>query len=196
MPRRIWDPAPEEVQAIVRRAWHVLLAAVGGTVLLLAGFAWLDGLSRPVPEAKRPLTGDERAEVLEAVRLFNAIWRDFYATGGIPTMIDAMPATKMVKHGIFRDTGFLLQNERFLVYDLARAVPLEVTSGAPDEAEVLLYEEWNYVYQDRATRKPVTPVKGMGQGFRYELARNGGRWAIHAWAPEDVPGPPAEGFVW
>lgn len=174
----------------------MLIAAVGGTAFLLAGFAWRDGLSRPAPEARRPLTEDDRAEVLEAVRLFNAIWRDFYATGGIPTMIDAIPASKMVKHGIFRDTGFLLQNERYLVYDLARAVPLEVTSEAPDRAEVLLFEEWNYVYQERATRKPVSEVKGMGQGFRYRLARHEGRWSIQEWFPEDVPAPAAEGFVW
>ena len=178
------------------RAWYVLGAAFGGTALLLAGLARVDGLSRPSTAAKRALAGEERAEVLETVRLFNAIWRDFYATGGIPTMIDSMPATKLVKHGIFRDTGFLLRNERYLVYDLARAVPLEVTSDGPDKAEVLVFEEWNYVYQESATRKPVSEVKGMGQGYRYRLARHEGRWAIHEWAPEDVPAPAGEGFVW
>lgn len=180
----------------MRQASQVLSAVIGGTALLLAGLTWVDGVCRPAAAAKRALTEPERQDVLETVRLFNSIWRDFYATGGIPTMIDAMPATKMVKHGIFRDTGFLLQNERYLVYDLARAVPLEVTSDAPDRAEALLWEEWNYVYQERATRRPMAQVKGMGQGFRYGLARHDGRWAIDRWAPEDVPAPAGEGFVW
>ena len=59
-----------------------------------------------------------------------------------------------------------------------------------------MYEEWNYVYQDRATRSPVTEVKGMGQGFRYVLERQGGSWVIQAWTPEDVATPDPEGFVW
>ena len=81
-------------------------------------------------------------------------------------------------------------------YDLARMVPLEATSTARDRAELLVYEEWNYVYQDRATRSPVTEVKGMGQGFRYVLERQGGSWVIQAWTPEDVATPDPEGFVW
>lgn len=180
----------------MRRILQALGGAVGGAALMLAGLAVETRPSRSEGEGSRVLAGDDRAEVLEAVRLFNAIWRDFYATGGIPTMIDAMPASKMVKHGIFRDTGFLLRNERYLVYDLARAVPLEVTSEAPGRAEVLLFEEWNYVYQERATRKPVSEVKGMGQGFRYRLSRHEGQWSIREWFPEDVPAPASEGFVW
>lgn len=193
---RIWDSPREEMALIVSRKVRALGAALACAAVLVAGLAIEGRLSRPGEAEKRALAGSERAEVLEAVRLFNAIWRDFYATGGIPTMIDAMPASKMMRHGIFRDTGFLLGNERFLVYDLARAVPLEVISKAPGTAEALVYEEWNYVYQERATRTPVSEVKGMGQGFRYELARHDGRWAIQSWAPEDVPAPPAEGFTW
>ncbi len=152
-------------------------------------FVALHLLLDPRPPAP-PEVAAGRPGILETLMDFNAIWSDFFATGGVPAMIDEFPAAKMVKHGIFRDTGWLESMDRVQVYDLARMVPIEVRFRPDGSAEADVYEEWNYVIQEKSTRRPVTEVKGMGQGFRYRLMREGGGWVVTGWDPLDVPAPP------
>ena len=108
-----------EGASLMRRAGMVLGVAVVWAALLLVGLSRVDRVVRATAPATRAVPEAERRELLGVVQRFNEIWSDFYASGGIPTMIDAMPASKMVKHGIFRDTGFLAGNGRYQVYDLA-----------------------------------------------------------------------------
>jgi hypothetical protein len=171
---------------MIRPAGKSALTVLGAGALFVILHLALD----PRPRAAG---ADERAAVLDALGSFNAIWADFYATGGIPSMIDDFPAAKMVKHGIFRDTGWLESMDRVQVYDLARLEPLEVRFHPDGSAEADVYEEWNYVIQEKSTRRPLTEVKGMGQGFRYRFQREGSRWIVTAWEPLDVPAPARSG---
>jgi len=183
------------MKPVIRNFIGTLTNAVGWTGILLMGLILFERDLLPAREGLA-VTDEERGAILATLRSFNAIWSDFYASGGDPSLIDAFPAVKVIKHGVFRDMGFLRDRGRIQVYDLAKMVPVEVKLVGPDRAEALVYEEWNYVIQDRATRAPVTDTAGMGQGFRYRLERVSGRWMVYAWDPEDLPPPPREGFMW
>jgi len=64
-----------------------------------------------------------------------------------------------------------------------------VKVSSPYDAEAVLFEEWNYMYQRRSDRRPLTPPKGMGSGFRYRLHRADGKWQVYAWDPVTVEKP-------
>ncbi|HZZ83461.1 MAG TPA: hypothetical protein VFE30_02900 [Anaeromyxobacteraceae bacterium] len=147
--------------------------------------------------ARGELSGRDRKAILDTVRLFDRIYEDFYASGGGAAMIDAFPATKNVKHHVFRDVGFLRDEKLVLVYDLADLTPIDVKQTGADTAEALVYEEWNYLYQHAADRSTAANLKGMGQGFRYRLRQERGRWIVTGWDFEDVkPTRRDKGFVY
>ncbi len=111
-------------------------------------------------------------------------------------MIDAFPATKSVKHHVFRDVGFVRGMQLVLVMDLVGVTPVEVRRTGSDTVEAVVYEEWNYLYEHAADRSAATQLRGMGQGFRYRLRRDEGRWMITGWDFEDVKPPRQDkGFV-
>ncbi|MFZ2951294.1 MAG: hypothetical protein WA003_17595, partial [Desulfuromonadaceae bacterium] len=120
----------------------------------------------------------------------NNILQDFYASNGGAAMIDNFPAVKSAKHELFRDIGFLRDNKRVLVYDRAETKLLSVRMSDPLTAELLLYEDWNYAYQNITDRKLITRVKGIGHGFRYHLKRDRRGWIVVAWNPEEVKAQP------
>jgi hypothetical protein len=135
------------------------------------------------------LSREEIATLEETVRSFNAVLQDFYATGGNPALIDEMPATKSVKHFIFRDLGYLQQSGLILVYDLASLTVISGRATGHDIAELVVYEEWNYVYQQADDRRPVSQLKGTGLGIRYRLTRLESGWMVADWNPETVATP-------
>ncbi len=147
-------------------------------------------LPRSYPTAVSP--GDEPA-ILGAVNDYQRACQDFYATAGDTALLDAVPASKAVKHEIFRDIGFLRDSKLVLAEDLASLTLLDATMVAPGAAEVRVFEEWNWTLQRAADRKLATEVKGLGQGFRYRVGREGGRWVVASWEVEDVPRPAAGG---
>jgi hypothetical protein len=157
------------------------LLAFASTAALLDRARWLP--------ARTALSPDEEAEVLGALVDFHRVYEDFFATGGRPDLLDAVPATTAAKHQVFRDLGFVRDAGLVLVQDLARATVLEAHATGPDAAEVVVFEEWNYEFQRAADRTAVAGAKGLGQGFRYRLRREGGRWLVAGWDPEDVPAP-------
>ena len=73
--------------------------------------------------------------------------------------------------------------------DLAANTLLDASMVAPGTAEVLVFEEWNWTLQRKSDRKLVSEVRGLGQGFRYRVARESGRWVVASWDVEDVPAP-------
>lgn len=173
--------------------WIVLFAA---SFALFGGLAWIldrdpppSAMSAELAKAWKPAGDAQIAEVLAAIVSFNKVYQDFYATGGDPRLIDAMPAAKGVKHQIFRDLGYLRDGGRILVMDEAETLPVLVESDGAEGARATVYEEWNFVYQDAATRRSVTEIKGMGHGFRYTLKRSAGRWQIESWDPLTIPRP-------
>lgn len=141
-----------------------------------------------------PLSPRDGPEILGAIHDYQVAYQDFYATSGDAALLDAVPATKAAKHQIFRDIGFLRGANLVLVQDLASNTLLEAAMVAPGAAEVLVFEEWNWLLQRRPDRKVVSQVRGFGQGFRYRIVREGGRWVVASWEVEDVA-PPKVGPV-
>lgn len=170
-----------------------------GGVASLAAFACvaaaLDGglLPRAYPA---PVSRSDEAAILGAVHDYQRAYQDFYATGGNPALLDAVPASKPAKHQIFRDIGFLRDSRLLLIQDLASVTLLETRMVARDAAEVLVFEEWNWALQRAADRSMVSEVSGLGQGFRYRVGREGGRWVVASWDVEDVTPAPAAVRNW
>src|SRR5512145_2300704 len=101
----------------------------------------------------RPVGPEEEPAILGAVHDYQVAYQDFYATGGDPALLDAVPASKTAKHQIFRDIGFLRESQLVLVQDLATNTLLETRMVAPGVAEVLVFEEWNWTLQRKQDRK-------------------------------------------
>ena len=133
---------------------------------------------------ERPLGEAETAEVVSTIGKYNAIFQDFYATGGEPTLIDEFPTIKDLKHHTFRDLGYLRDSGLFLVYDLADLKVEEVLATGKDEAEAVVLEQWNYLYQDFETREPKSEMQGMDFRVRYRLRRDDEEWLIESWERE------------
>lgn len=128
----------------------------------------------------------EEASIKKTLKLYNACFQDFYASAGMPAKLDEFPAAKPVKHELFRDIGFLTENQRVMVYDAADSKILKLGLIAPAKAEVEVLEEWNYLYQQLPKRIQITKVRGIGQGFKYKLQKVRGRWLVLDWEPIDV----------
>jgi hypothetical protein len=173
--------------------WANRLIVPAACLALFVGLAAvLDrGLVAQAVAIDTELSSEEIATLEGTVRSFNAVLQDFYATGGTPALLDHMPATKSVKHFIFRDLGYLQQSGLILVYDLASLTVLSGTAAGHDSAELVVYEEWNYVYQQADDRRPVSQLKGTGLGIRYRLTRQDSGWLVADWNPEAVVPPAA-----
>lgn len=131
----------------------------------------------------------EEERIKQSLKMYNACFQDFYASGGLHTKLDEFPAVKPIKHELFRDIGFLTDNQRVMVYDSADQKVLKLTLIAPGKAEIEVFEEWNYLYQKLTDRKPFTKVRGFGQGFTYKVQQVKGRWLVVEWEPFDAKEP-------
>ncbi len=179
---------------MARRALWTIAAGVAGLAafavaarVLDPGLAWR-GLR---------LSAAEDTAIRATVVEFNRIYEDFYASGGDPALIDEFPATKAVKHHVFRDIGFVRDAGLVQVQDLASATVREVRRIGEAEAEAIVFEEWNHVLERSANREPASEVKGVAQGFRYTLRNERGRWIVTAWDIEELAPPPRTGeFKW
>ncbi|MGB8930707.1 MAG: hypothetical protein WCC48_05595 [Anaeromyxobacteraceae bacterium] len=172
----------------------VPLAVPMASVLAFAMTAvFVDGW-RPMRDVSGALSDGEKREIASSVATLNQVYQDFFASGGRPDQINACPATASVKHFIFRDLGFLRNNGLALVQDLAEAHVVDVRRSGAD-VELVQYETWNYVYQRLSDRQPVSQLSGLGQGFRYTLRRQDGRWTVVAWDLDEVPEPDGIGEV-
>ncbi len=131
----------------------------------------------------------EKEQVAATIKSYNRVLSDFYASGGVPALLDRFPATKTIKHGVFRDLGYIKSAEKVLIYDHAATTPVKITITAPGKAEALVFEEWNFMYQRSADRKPVSRPQGLGRGFRYTLVRDQGGWLVDGWDPVEMAEP-------
>lgn len=159
---------------------YILGAAVADRDLVM--FAYSKTPGRELPAA-------EKQNIVATIRSYNLILSDFYASGGVHSLLDQFPANKAVKHGIFRDLGYIKSADRILVYDHASLNPKKITLTAPGKAEALFFEEWNYMYQSIADRKPLSLPRGFGQWYRYALVREQGKWIVDGWDPVSLPDP-------
>lgn len=128
----------------------------------------------------------EKGVIMEAVISYNKIYSDLYASDGVPLRLDDFPASKQLRHELFRNLGFLRDKNLILVYDMADLVFVEVKRPSPMTAEVTTYEEWNYIYQKSPSRQIAQSIKGMGQGFKYLLVKRKEGWFVVDYAPADV----------
>jgi hypothetical protein len=153
-------------------------------VLLLIGFdrsiIWFAALRSGFGVKK------EEQRIKNTLKLYNSCYADFYDSGGKHEKLNDFPAVTPVKHELFRDLGFLAENQRIMIYDAAEQKVLKLAFPAPGQAEAEVYEEWNYLYQKLKDRKPFTKVRGIGQGFNYKLRRVKGRWVVQEWEPVEV----------
>lgn len=173
------------------------LRALAAPLAGLAAFAALVALLDPrLLSRTAPMSREDENAIRQALASYNRIYQDFFASGGEPALIDDFPASRDIKHHVFRDIGFLRSAGYVQVHDLAEAVVREVRRTGPGEAEALVFEEWNHVLQFSETRQPASPLKGLGQGFRYVLRRSAGRWVVVAWDLADLEPPPEKGFTW
>ncbi|MBT0652043.1 hypothetical protein [Geomobilimonas luticola] len=128
----------------------------------------------------------ERVEITEAINLYNKILTDIYVSDGVPKLLNELPATKQVRHGLFRDIGHLQALDRILICDNASMAVAHIDWRSPRSVDVVVYEEWNYAYRRRGDRALTAPVKGLGIGIRYHLVRTRNRWIVSGWEPYDV----------
>lgn len=171
-----------------KRAVAFAVAIVAGTLAFGATAAWLDPALGAWRSAGRLTPEDDKA-IRAALVDYQRIYEDFFASGGDPALLDQFPASKDVKHHVFRDVGFVRDAGLVLVQDLALLDVREVRRTAEGFAEAVTYEEWNHVFQLAEGRKPASKVKGMGQGFRYRLRLTGGSWKVASWDLAEVVAP-------
>lgn len=179
------------MRPIPGRRWAALLAPLLSGLAFAGAAALLDPELRP-SRPGRPLSAADEQGVLEALVGYQRVYQDLFASGGRPDAIDAFPASRDVKHHVFRDIGFVRDAGLVHVQDLASATVLEAVRTGRDTAEALVYEEWSYVLQKASDRAPASRLRGLGQGFRYSLRRLDGRWIVTGWEIEDVAPPPRE----
>lgn len=130
--------------------------------------------------------GKENETIKKTVRLFNKIFVDLYVSGGVPIRLNDFPASKQLRHELFRDIGYLRNKGFVLIYDMADLVFLKIERPSPRTAEVTTYEEWNYLYRKYKTRELAQSIKGMAAGFKYFLVKRKGRWLVVNYLPADV----------
>lgn len=131
----------------------------------------------------------EEAAIKETVVLYNNIFSDLYASDGQTLRLNDFPAVKKLRHEVYRDLDFLRSVKRLLVYDIANIYFMEIKMLSPVTAEATVFEEWNYLYEQSPSREPAAPLKGMGEGFKYYLQKQEGKWIVLDVIPVKVTPP-------
>lgn len=138
------------------------------------------------PKLKPAFTLQEEDTIKAAVHLYNKIYTDLYVSDGIPLRLDDFPASKLLRHELYKNLGFLRDRNALLMYDMASIEFRDIKRLTPDRAETIVFEEWNYQYKNRMTRMPTSRLKGMGKGFRYILFRDSDTWKVMDYSPADI----------
>lgn len=134
---------------------------------------------------------DGQEAIKESVVLYNKIYSDLYASDGQMLRLDDFPAVKRLRHELYRDLDFLRERKRLLIYDMANLSFLEIKRPSSLTAEVVTYEEWNYLYQKSLSRELAESIKGTVQGFKHYMRKQEGRWIVVDSVPADIK-PPEE----
>lgn len=131
----------------------------------------------------------DEISVKNTIKYYNKAYTDFYTSDGVKASLHNFPAITQIRHFIFRDIGFLQSLDRILIYDKADMKLISVKFPDRLSAEAIVFEEWNYQYQRRPDRMPVSALKGLGQGFKYFLRYENDQWIIYKVVPYDVDDP-------
>jgi hypothetical protein len=175
----------------LRRSIGPLASCLASIVLFAAAAAGLDHSWRSPQFPAKPDPAEE-PYILGALVDYQRLYQDFFTSGGKADLLNAFPANKELRHFMFSDIGYLGRSGLVMVQDLAEATVVDTSMTGPQKAEVVVYEQWNWTLQRGSDRKLVSELKGLGQGFRYRLEREGGRWLVAGWDLADVPAPPRD----
>lgn len=129
---------------------------------------------------------EEDSAIKEAVILYNKIFTDLYVSNGVYLRLDDFPASKQLRHELYRTLGFLRDRNLIQIYDMADLAFKEIKMPSPQTAEVIAYEEWNYLYRKIPSRELAQSIKGIGQGFKYNLIKQKDRWVVVDYTPLDI----------
>ncbi len=171
---------------------RVLASAVACAALFaLLAFQETASSARDAASGAAPV---DAGEIRNAISFFNKIYTDILVSDGVPAMLNKMPASKQIRHELFRHIGYLREHGLILVMDMADMKLISINSPADNIVEAVTFEEWNYLYQELGTRKLARAIKGMGYGFRYTLINSPEGWKIVDFQPEDVEAEPDGSF--
>lgn len=131
----------------------------------------------------------EEAAIKEAIILYNKIFTDLYASDGQTLRLNDFPAVKRLRHELYRDLDFLRARGLLLVYDMADLTFIEIKRPSPLIAEVITFEEWNYIYKKSPSREIASSIKGMEAGFKYFMQKQKGDWVVVDCIPVKVKPP-------
>ncbi|MEJ5165482.1 MAG: hypothetical protein WHV67_00460 [Thermoanaerobaculia bacterium] len=125
----------------------------------------------------------EKREIIKSIELYNKIAMDFYATGGNPSLIDEIPASKFLKHEIFKEIGYLSSMGFLQVLDLYDFKVKKIDFEDSKKARVEVEEDWNFQRQEFDTRKPLSEIYSFKFEVIYILKKTGKKWIIEEWEP-------------
>jgi len=134
----------------------------------------------------------EIKQLHETIQIYNKVFTDLYVSDGQVMRLDDLPVRTVLKHEIYRDLDFVRAKDLVLIYDMASLKFVSTKLLSPFSAEVMVYEEWNYVYRKGPDRKQAGAVKGFGAGFRYHLFKQQGRWKVADVDPVKMAPPEAK----
>lgn len=135
-------------------------------------------------------------EIKSTIVKYNKIFTDLYVSDGGISMLDEFPSSVKLKHEIYRNLDFLRARKLILIYDMADSRFVDINVLNPYYAEAVVYEEWNYLYQERMSRNIVSSIRGFGHGFRYYLRKVKGRWLVIDTEPVDMEPPEKHGLYY
>ena len=124
----------------------------------------------------------EITAIKQTLNLYYDTLQDFFASDGDPAMIDRCPASKILKHEIFKEIGMMRDNGRIAVCDLASSKIERLRFTAPDQAEVTTREMWALQYQT-SDRKPTGPITSFERIVTYRLKKGEKGWRVMTWEP-------------
>jgi hypothetical protein len=134
----------------------------------------------------------EITQIHETIQVYNKVFTDLYVSDGQVMRLDDLPVRTVLKHELYRELDFVRAKGLVLIYDMANLKFVSTKLLSPFSAEVMAYEEWNYVYRKGPDRKQAGAVKGFGAGFRYHLIKQQGRWKVADVDPVKMAPPEAK----
>ncbi len=159
-------------------AINILIALTVERELFISRAEWIFGDNQ-----------EEENSIKKALLVYNKIFTDLYASNGQTLRLNDFPAAKRLRHEVYRDLDFLRAHQLLLVYDMADLTFIEIKRSMPLTAEVITYEEWNFIYQELSSRRPSQSIKGMEQGFKYIMQKQKGQWVVVDYIPVKVKPP-------
>lgn len=167
-------------------AKRILLSFVILSVFLIGISAVFEkGLFSSFYQSKKKIKEEEKI-IRNTLLLYNKILTDIYVSDGIPARLNDFPATKQIRHELFKHIGYLREKGLILIYDMANMHVKEIKISSPTTAEAIVFEEWNYIYQKNPSRELASSIKGLGQGFKYSLNKQDNRWIVVNYVPIEV----------